>query len=69
MTSLNVPRFWPEELVTWALFSSEARTCCCCPIRPVALSELPLEDEPNELPEAADEPWLLEPEPRWDPDE
>lgn len=68
ITSLTVPRFWPDELVTWALLSSEARMCCCCCIRPVALSELPL-DEPSELPDVLEEPWLLDPEPCWEPDE
>jgi hypothetical protein len=63
MTSLTVPRFWPEELVTWALVSSEARTCCCCCMRPVALSELPLVlEDPNALPDWLDEPWLLDPD-------
>jgi hypothetical protein len=69
MTSLTVPRFWPEELVTWALLSSDARMCWCCCMRPVALRELPLVlEDPNELPDVLGEPWLLE-EPCWEPDE
>jgi hypothetical protein len=42
ITSLRVPSCWPEELVILAPSICEARICCCCPARPVALS--PLED-------------------------
>lgn len=44
ITSLSVPRFCPEELVTCAPSNCEARKCCCCPIRPVALSPWLVED-------------------------
>lgn len=71
MTSLKVPRLWPEEPVTLALLSSEARTCCCCCMRPVALRELPLDvlEELSELPVMPAELWLPDAEPCWEPDE